>query len=577
MSRLRWWHLAAGLALALAFLGQCLAFVAANGQTYDEGVTLAAGLRLLETGRDDVNVEHPPLAKIIVAAPVRLFSPVRLDVARWAARGESGFGLGRDLFYNSGISYRQLLWLGRAPVVVLSLALLALLGAFAWRLWGARAAVLAVGLAAFDPTLIANGSLIALDAPLTLWVTAGFFCVNEWIGSRRPTWLLLTGLFAGLAAATKHSAPVFAAMMCVAMAAHALTTGDLPAWWNDTRPSGSRAKALGRAAGNGLIVLLTGLLVVRAVMGGAGWEPYLAGLRAQLGHQDQGHPAFFLGELSRTGWIAYFPVAILMKLPPLTLVLACASALAFRRGVRWGRAGSVVLVPLVCLTIGLLFARIDIGVRYALPLWPLFILSASRVATFPVPASRGWQALLVIGFAQHPVAAARIAPHDLAFFSDLVGGPGQGQRYLADSNLDWGQDISTLGAWLATRERPRRLYLAYFGTADPRAYGVRYRPAPNSCPHPAPWVPEPEPATGRELLAVSAMNLQGVFFGDTGIYGWLAARRPLAILGHSISVYDITDDADAHAALARLYDRFGPVEWAAEERSRAVRLRAGMP
>ena len=41
-------------------------------------------------------------------------------------------------------------------------------------------------------------------------------------------------------------------------------------------------------------------------------------------------------------------------------------------------------------------------------------------------------------------AAVRIAPHNLAFFSDAVGGPGRGHRYLADSNLDWGQDIRTL-------------------------------------------------------------------------------------------------------------------------------------
>ena len=42
----RWTYTAVALGLVLAFLCQCLAFVAANGQTYDEGVTLAAGLRL---------------------------------------------------------------------------------------------------------------------------------------------------------------------------------------------------------------------------------------------------------------------------------------------------------------------------------------------------------------------------------------------------------------------------------------------------------------------------------------------------------------------------------------------------
>lgn len=573
----RRWHVPAALGLALAFLLQCVAFIDANGQTYDEGVNLAAGLRLLETGRDDINLEHPPLGKMIVAWPVRAFARPRLDVAAWAARRESAFGLGRDLFHASGVSHRRLLWIGRAPVVGVSLVLLALIGLFAWRMWGPKAGLLALTLTAFDPTVIAHGSLIGMDMTLTLWVTAGFFCVSESIRSRRSGWLWLAGLFAGLAAATKHSGPIFAAMMCVALAARALQTGDLAPWWDQRGETRSRARALLHAGANALLMAGIALLVLRLALGSAGWEPYLAGMRAQMAHQSQGHAAFFLGDISHTGWVSYFPIALLMKLPPATVLLALVSVLAFRRGAPWGPAVSAVLIPLLGLLVGLLFARINIGVRYALPLWPLFILAAARVATFPRPESRRYQILLSLALLQHPVAAIRVAPHHLAFFSDLVGGPSRGKYYLGDSNLDWGQDITTLGTWLAARERPRRLYLGYFGTADPRAYGVSYWPAPNSCPHPAPWTRDPEPATGRELLAVSAMNLQGAYFGDVGAYGWLATRRPVAELGHSISIYDITDDPDAHSALARMYERFGPAELAAEERGRAVRLRAGLP
>ncbi len=564
------------LGLVVAFLLQCLAFAGANGQTYDEGITLAAGLRLLETGRDDFNLEHPPLGKIMVAWPVRQFASPHLDVAAWAARGESGFGLGRDLFYDSGVDYQRLLWLGRTPVIAMAVLLVILIGAFAARLWGLAAGLLAAALAAFDPTLVAHGSLISLDMPLTLWVTAGFFCVSESMRSRQPAWLLLTGIFAGLAAATKHSGPIFVAMMCVALGTRALHTGDPRPWWNTAPLTRSRTRALLYAATNALLVCAVAALVVRIVMGGAGWEPYLVGIRAQLRHQDVGHPAFFLGSLSHTGWVSYFPVALVMKLPPVTLVLAGISVIAFARGAAWARGVSAVAVPLGLLLVSLLFAHVNIGVRYALPLWPLIILVAARAATFRRPAFLPVQALVLIAAVQHPLAALRIAPHDLAFFSDLVGGPSHGQRYLADSNLDWGQDISTLGRWLEAHGQPRRLYLSYFGTADPRAYGIRYRPAPNACPHLAPWTSDPEPATGRELLAVSVMNLQGVFFADVKAYAWLESRQPEAVLGYSILVYDITDDPDAHSALARMYERFGPIERAAEERARVVRLRSGM-
>src|SRR5262245_31383851 len=129
--RRRWLYFAGATVLAAAFLVQCAAFAAANGQTYDEGVTLAAGLRLLETGHDDINLEHPPLGKVIVAWPVRMFAAPRLDVERWRARRDSAFGLGQDLFYRSGVAHERLLWLGRLPVIGLSFALIALIGFFA--------------------------------------------------------------------------------------------------------------------------------------------------------------------------------------------------------------------------------------------------------------------------------------------------------------------------------------------------------------------------------------------------------------------------------------------------------------
>jgi hypothetical protein len=577
MSNAPRWSVALGLGLTAAFVLQSLAFVGANGQTYDEGVNLAAGLRFIETGRDDINLEHPPLGKVISAWPVELLLRPRMDVAAWAVRRDSAFGLGRDLLFDSGIPYRRLLWTGRLPVVCLSMALLGVIAAFAWRTWGARAGLLALALAAFDPTLIAHGSLISMDVPLALWVTAGFFCVSEWIRTPRLPWLWLSGVFAGLAAATKHSGPMFAATMCIALGARALQQGDVAPWWDTKQPAiASRTRALLNAVADGLVLLAIAALVVRIVMGSGGWQPYLAGIRAQLAHQRAGHPAFFLGDISTGGWVAYFPVALAMKLPPATLIFAVVAVLARRRDPAWRAAVPTVLLPLLLGLMSLLFARIDIGVRYALPLWPLIIVTGSRIAAWPARMSRSARAVVALVLLQHVAAAIRIAPHDLAFFSDLVGGPRQGRHYLADSNLDWGQDISSLGRWLEQHERPRRLYLAYFGTADPRAYGVHYRPAPNSCPHPAPWVRDPEPAAGRELLAVSAMNLQGVYFGDRHAYSWLDTRRPVAVLGYSIWIYDITNDADAHEALARMYERFGPSDLAADERSHAIRLRAGV-
>lgn len=549
-----------GAALLLVFAAQCVVFARSNGQTYDEGVTLASGMWLLEGHEGSLNAEHPPLAKLLAALPVRLFTTARLDVGAWRARAESAFGLGRDFLYASGVPHERLLWLGRLPSIALSVLTVALIGLWSFRLWGTRAALLALGLAAFDPNLVAYGSLIGHDGPLTCFCTAALLCTSEHVASRRSAWLVLAGVACGLALGTKHSAPMVVLVAGVVL----LVDGWRGGAARPTGASGTQGTALAsddrggpgtallQRAGHVVLLVGIALVVVRLVHYPAGYEPYFAGLRAQMAHQSGGHPAFLLGEISRSGWLAYFPVALAVKEPPLTLTLATLSVVLVRRGAAVGAAWTTVALPAALIFCALLAVRVNIGVRYALPLVPLLIVLASRLATFR--SSSVAAAALALGLAHHAAAALRIAPHDLAFFSDAVGGPSQGHRYLADSNLDWGQDIRTLGDWLRTREKPRRLYLAYFGTALPEAYGVHYLPAPNSCPHPAPWDPSTEqlgPESGRELLAVSEMNLQGVFFRDPARYAWLATRTPVAVLGHTIRVYDITGDEAAHAQLTR--------------------------
>jgi hypothetical protein len=54
-------------------------------------------------------------------------------------------------------------------------------------------------------------------------------------------------------------------------------------------------------------------------------------------------------------------------------------------------------------------------------------------------------------------------------------------------------------------------------------------------------------------LAISDGNQNGIYFRNHARYAWLAKRAPVATLAHSIYVYDITGDAEAHFELARVY------------------------
>ena len=62
------------------------------------------------------------------------------------------------------------------------------------------------------------------------------------------------------------------------------------------------------------------------------------------------------------------------------------------------------------------------------------------------------------------------------------------------------------------------------------------------------------PAAGsREILAVSVVNLQRVFAPAEDYFSWLNEREPIAKIGDSIYLYDITGDAQAHLHMAEAY------------------------
>jgi hypothetical protein len=155
------------------------------------------------------------------------------------------------------------------------------------------------------------------------------------------------------------------------------------------------------------------------------------------------------------------------------------------------------------------------------------------------------------------VSVLRIAPHQLAYFNESVGGPEQGYRYLSDSNLDWGQDLKRLKAYIAKEDLPV-IYLSYFGTASPSYYGIRYQYVPTMWPSKRPpagdRVAEDAP---RKILAISVYNLQDVSNSSDPLFRWLWSRRPVAKIGYSIFVYDLTGDGEGLAELKRSYAKIG--------------------
>ena len=94
------------------------------------------------------------------------------------------------------------------------------------------------------------------------------------------------------------------------------------------------------------------------------------------------------------------------------------------------------------------------------------------------------------------------------------------------SNLDWGQDLKKLKRYL-DKHGVNNVCLAYFGTADPSYYGIRFEP-----------LEDPERAASGCVLAASATVLQDLFVAP-GRFAWLRQQTPAARVGYSIYVYDL--------------------------------------
>jgi hypothetical protein len=273
---------------------------------------------------------------------------------------------------------------------------------------------------------------------------------------------------------------------------------------------------------------------------------------------QEGQPAFFWGEYSYAGWWNYFLVAFLIKTPLGSLILIGASLLFYRAGNSLGRREAIfILLPVIVIFVLTSQSQVNIGLRHILAVYPFLFVLASRLVT--VRFRRQWLGPLLLGapLVMTAVSAIRIAPHQLAYFNELVGGPDQGYRYLSDSNVDWGQDLKGVKAYMV-KENLSIIYLSYFGTAPPPYYGIRYQYVPGNWPLEWPPPRDRVPDTAlRKILAISVTNLQDVANPYDPLFRWLWTRMPIAKIGHSIFVYDLSNDREGLTKLEETYVKTG--------------------
>jgi len=499
------WLLCAALLCLMA--AQMVSVLPRKSLTVDEFVMVPAAYYHLAEGDFQLIHEHPPLSKILAAAPLLLIRPIRAVPA--GEGGEPGSAEAKVTrlvrFWGDNSSYFALIsYWSRVPLAALAVASGLLLFLFTRSLFGDAAALLALALYALEPTVLAHGRVVQTDVPATFGLLLVVFSLRRYL--TRPTrgGALLVGAAGGVAVLAKFSmlvvGPVYALVFTAllwgaprggrrrgavaaeaALGAAALFAVVWAAYFFHSRPlTASDVRWVVESFPSNAASALAAVRALSYLFP----TDFVLGAFYQLWHAQAGHQAGLLGMYSNKGWWYYFPVAFALK-TPLPVLLASLAGLgwgAYRLAARGDRRYLYLLVPFGLYTLFVMASPINIGVRYYLPAYPFLLAGAGALLARLVSGWRGragaragmaaaLSAALLVGWAG--VEAARAYPDHMSYMNQLAAGRPH-WWYLSDSNVEWGDDARALAVYLRRRGERRVLGAFFTGWVTLRFYGVDY-------------------------------------------------------------------------------------------------------
>ena len=442
-------------------------------------------------------------------------------------------------------SPRAELLLARLPTVCLSLLLAALVFRWSSELYGALGGLISLGLYVFDPNIIAHSRVIGTDLPASLMMLASVYLFVRYLKTPSAGNLALAALATGLAQVTKQTAvllfPVFLVLVILRVAGRRREPASTPPAPN---PYGAKRMALH--------AVLFSLIVLAVLNAGYGFRSSLTTGRdlpivsspargqyeivvrsfpdlpiplptayvesviigSYYNSTGRGHGAnYLLGHRSQMGWWYYFPVAVALKTPLGLFVALGLGLFLLKRAAAddWIDEAAMGLSAASVFLFFTLFCTAQIGIRYLLPMFPFLAVFCGRLgAVFATPGRRALRAVTAAALGWYVVSSVSYHPQYISYFNELIGNRKNMYRYLADSNVDWGQNEDLLARYLAARPRE----------------GIAVNP--------------PSPVTGRIIVNVNRL----VGLEDPAAYEWLrASYEPVDQLGYSWLIYQVPQAA----------------------------------
>ncbi|MBI2822232.1 MAG: glycosyltransferase family 39 protein [Acidobacteria bacterium] len=499
------------LLFCLLFVVRVISLQRAQSPCIDELIHIPAGYVYWHWKDFYANMEHPVLVKLVSAAGFA------------ASHETTGWIWKRDSLQSFFAGWRPelLSFHARWSMLLFSLALLALFHATVRRLFDSATAALCTLALTLSPLLVAHSVFVHTDVAASLFYLASFAVLACWAGDGRGRWLALLAAVLALGMLAKYSITLAVVNSTAAVAF--------------LSPRGARLKTvaffLGAFAVLFFILSWLGYGGTRGALIGdhpawAEWIPfpnfYKQGWWAVWKHNAQGHANIFLMKPATLGHFGYFPLAFVLKTPiPVLLAMLAGARLLFARKLPWRW---LWLLFASTYWLAALTSNINIGVRHLLPAVPLmWLLAAAALQTALRRSSGRWVTGLLLGWLA--LASFRNWGSELAYFNELAGGR-SGWKYLADSNVDWGQQVAPLADFVR-RSRVAPLYQDLFTNLPLSDYGIQAEPVTKAI-------------DGMRLrpgwYAISAHALAA---NPTRPYDTFRLARPIRSFGNSIYLYRV--------------------------------------
>ena len=560
----------------------------------DEIPHVGAGYSYITKNDFRLNPEHPPLAKDVAGLALSFLTIDQsvFSTQYWTTDINGQWNFGRTLIYNPTNDVDVVTRIAKATMLLFFVLSAVLIFWWTKEKYGEKSAFVATLLFSFSPTVMTHSRFVTTDMPALFGVLLGTYFFIKYLQKPSPKMFWLAILAFGIAQLTKFSvvllAPLFILMViawCISnsysfrksavLFIHSLilmAMGIILVVWPvyalhtiNYPPEKQKSDTefhLG-SYGNRLfadpVVWASDKPVIRPL------AYYATGILMVNQRAIGGNTTFFLGEVRNYAWKHYFPVVYGIKEPlafwllTIIVLLYLAIKTKFPNPVdkrlrksfihslqNWVKTYFVEFSMLLWLAIYWYLsikANLNIGVRHLLPTYGfVFILLAGQLVNIAKKITKKmlttYYLLLTTLLGFYIYDTVRVHPYYLTYFNQLAGGPAGGHRYAVDSNLDWGQDLKRLAMWVE-ENNINKIHLDYFGWAN-QSYYLKDKFV---------WIGAGRYKNERDFLAenpdggyiaVSASFYMGSRGDPINNYIWLDAYEPVAKIGNSIWIWEIT-------------------------------------